>query len=109
MMLKGVAAFISDELPDLKNTIRQEKEKFNVTSCSIIGFRKKELLPDEKNPTEANVGFSVYGAGSYISRNLNYTGALAVDLKFKKVSGEWSIVEFSYRPTNSPNISKTYK
>ena len=104
----GVAAFISDELPDLKATIHREKEKFQVDSCSIIGFRNTDLFPNEKQATEANIGFSVFGSGSFRSRNASYTGPLSVDLKFKKINGQWSIVEFSYSPTNAPNKVRTY-
>ena len=101
----GVAAFVSDTLPELKRRIHSEKEKFTVTSCSVNGFRKKELLPNEFAATEANIGFSVYGSGAHKAQGFDYSGLLAVDLKFKKINGKWSIVKFSYYPTIAPNLS----
>ncbi len=104
----GVASFISDELPVLKDRIHREKKLFHVDSCSVIGFRNVELLPDDRSATAANVAFSVFGSGTYTSRSLPYTGALAVSLKFKKIKGEWSISEFAYAPSNAPDKLRTY-
>jgi hypothetical protein len=106
---EGVAAFVSDELPDLKSTIHREKERFHVNGCSIIGFRESTLRPNDVNATEATIGFSVFGSGSFVSRNLDYSGPLAVDLDFRKIKGQWSIVKFSYYPTNAPNKVRSYQ
>ena len=106
---KGVASFVSDDLPDLQQQIYQQKELFAVHSCNVIGFRETELLPDEKSATEANIAFSVFGSGTYTSRGWDHTGALAVNLKFKKINGQWSIYEFAYAPSNAPDKLNTYK
>lgn len=105
----GVAAFVSDTLPALKNRIHNEKEKFSVNSCNIIGFRQKEMLPNEFAANEANIGFSVFGSGFHTTSGLEHTGAVAVDLKFKKIDGQWSIVAFSYYPTNAPDKTFSFQ
>ena len=105
----GVAAFVSDEMPNLKNAIYRDKQRFLVNTCTVMGFRNTDLIPNEKSPTDANVGFSVFGSGSFSSQHLDYTGAIAVDLKFKKLKDKWSITGFSYYPTNAPNRVHTYQ
>lgn len=100
----GIVQFIHVDNQKMIDQVRNELSRYRVSTCSLFGFNRKELLPNEKQPSSAHIGFAVFGSGQLTRYSGDtFSANVVVELDFEKKNGVWGIVNYRYRPSNSPN------
>ena len=104
---EGVIRFVRPDNEVFKDRIRRNMKQYEFKACTVIGFSKTELAPNENSPQTADIGFAVWATGTIAGRPETFQHVnVAVRLEFKKSNGNWYIEAYGYRPSNSPGEIK---